>query len=458
MSSHSKKKRFSRKTILLTSALSAMLVFGGGGAYAYVQVENNKFEQASETLQSTEDAIKKTVISSEKVSLNAEEAFKVSENKVTDDKKRTSLNDSKLKLDSLIKEIKTYKVANDDRDIIQNDTISRKKQHQELILETENVKKQIESVENDSKKWALNTELSKFDTSKTALTEVLVTANDVLVTSEGKVTDNALRVTLQGLITEADASLALEVDKSKISELQTINQKLTDVKAALDESIVNVNDNKTLWEENEKVRFEAEQEKLKLAEEKRERENSQSETISPESKNSSKKPSPVPSEAAPAPVEQESAPAPAPVPSGAPTINDVALAEAGRWGVTLKWMPVTSNGVKGHVTENSINVAGLALGNAPGVIELSVGDADIYSVTKEKFNDVIRKVVRHEASHVAIMNICGTFYPPISGDRGENVTDAYSSLFLDGGPNSGGYGFNENDADIANKIKAGQCS
>lgn len=76
--------------------------------------------------------------------------------------------------------------------------------------------------------------------------------------------------------------------------------------------------------------------------------------------------------------------------------------------------------------------------------------------TEEKFKTVYF-VVAHEAAHTVILRICGDVYPPITGSRGEEVTDAYAIAVYGAEDDQSYYGFKKSDAVKAKTIMMGRC-
>lgn len=76
--------------------------------------------------------------------------------------------------------------------------------------------------------------------------------------------------------------------------------------------------------------------------------------------------------------------------------------------------------------------------------------------TEEKFKTVYF-VVAHEAAHTVVLRICGDVYPPITGSRGEEVTDAYAVSVYRADADQSYYGFKKSDTVKAKTIMMGRC-
>lgn len=122
--------------------------------------------------------------------------------------------------------------------------------------------------------------------------------------------------------------------------------------------------------------------------------------------------------------------------SAAPSGRDVAESEAARLGVPMRW-------------------GGSHYGEYHGRSGVILVGTQVQGFSHSK----IRAIVRHEAAHLIIERHCGTHYVPwweTHGRAFERVTDAYADMYL-GGLSWMSYGYNSNDAAIAQAVRAGQC-
>jgi hypothetical protein len=131
--------------------------------------------------------------------------------------------------------------------------------------------------------------------------------------------------------------------------------------------------------------------------------------------------------------------------ASAPESPHVAAAEleAKKLGVTIVW-------VDGDEACPGVESLGCYFPGQGAQITLStdfLGESDRRGVLD---------VVRHEAAHYWIEATCGTSAPPIlmteSGDRSENVADAYATKYFGRSP-GGYYGYTDEDTAIATAIR-----
>lgn len=144
---------------------------------------------------------------------------------------------------------------------------------------------------------------------------------------------------------------------------------------------------------------------------------------------------------------------------------DAAKALAARWGTTLHF--TTYAGLHDRVgwiaRDGSYGFHGAYYPYPQhpgrGLIEISAGGKPLGLADTARGNAYMREAIlnttRHEIAHARIERRCGTWKPPIAGDRAENVTDAYAVTFL--AKTNANYGYTAADVTKARSIAAGEC-
>lgn len=144
---------------------------------------------------------------------------------------------------------------------------------------------------------------------------------------------------------------------------------------------------------------------------------------------------------------------------------DAAKALAARWGTTLHFTKYVGyyDRVGWIDRDGSYGFHGVYYPSPQrpgrGLIEISAGGSPLGLADGAWGNAHMRQAilnpVRHELAHARIEYRCGTWTPPIAGDRVENVTDAYAVTFL--GKTAASYSYTAADVTKARAIAGGNC-
>jgi hypothetical protein len=140
------------------------------------------------------------------------------------------------------------------------------------------------------------------------------------------------------------------------------------------------------------------------------------------------------------------------------TWREVAEGIAAEWGVSVRWTDAQTCGWRpGAWSPTSVTITG-CVNETEQTIQLSTaGMGADFDHDRPAAQRILSDTARHEIAHVLIGRKCGTPNPPIADVRYENVTDAYSVMFV-GATSAPGYGFTDADAAIAQAIHDGRCS
>lgn len=272
-----------------------------------------------------------------------------------------------------------------------------------------------------------------------AINTAVAAAQERLVSSDGKVLDGAGRDALAAAITEATAirdtvELSIWTVEAQPALIATAQAQVDADVAAWETEQARIAEEARIAAEREAARVAAEKAAIEAARRAAE----------------SAKPAPK----AQAPAKQSTAPAPSTPNTGsastapAQASGEYRTSAANGYGATISY----ANCGLPNSTGKDFWVSGCYPGSG-STIYLSPSALSADSAAKRR---IVDGVAQHEAAHFLITQKCGSSNPAIAGGRSEQVTDAYTALYVGGG--TGGYGYAASDADAARSINAGVCS
>ena len=270
-----------------------------------------------------------------------------------------------------------------------------------------------------------------------AISASVAGAQERLLNSEGKVLDGSGRDALAAAIAQATAVRDTEGGSIWEVEAQT---------GLIDATSAQVDSDVAAWEA-EQARIAAEAEAARVAAEaaRRAAESAKPAAVpAPKSQTQTKQ-----SAGTSVPSAAKSTPAPA-----APVQNsgEYRTTAASGYGLSVAYVDEGANCGGSGSTGSRFWVTGCYPGSG-STIYISTSALSADSAAKRR---IVDGVAQHEAAHFLITQKCGSVNPAIAGGRFEQVTDAYTALYVGGG--TGGYGYNNSDAEIARSINAGVCS
>jgi len=242
-------KKPSREAVIFACAVAVILIIGSiGGAVWYTNMkEQERLDAVAACEQSQTDLADALSILSKSVT-SAKDVLDSTQDQVADDAVRTSL-DSKITTADSLTSSNTKKnacpttMAEATDEATKNDAALKNMKDATTDLASAQA-----LVEDAHKTWLIDQAKQKSDATKTALIASIESAKTTLADSDGKVSDNSVRDTLQQAITSAEELVNAEETAKTADEWNALEASYTASKSALDTAAQNVAEARNAWQ------------------------------------------------------------------------------------------------------------------------------------------------------------------------------------------------------------------